>query len=295
MSKRISFIITYHNEPLELLEECLQSIRSLSLRDEEREILLIDDGSTVPAPKSEGVVLVRQENQGLSVARNHGIEMACGEYVQFVDADDYLIPEIYAEVLEQQREHNPDMVMFGFTHGYSKCGRRSVMFDNGVDFMNKRNIRAAACSYMFRREALDDLRFYPGILHEDELFTPQLLLRVGKLVVMDSTPYYYRLRQSTITHLKTADHVARRLDNTLFVIAQLDALSGSLRGMARLGMERRVAQLTLAYVYVLWRDTQSYRDRKARLSRLREQGFYPLPVRCYDLRYWLFSLLTHIC
>lgn len=295
MGKLISFIITYHNEPLELLEECLQSVRSLSLRDDEREILLIDDGSSVPAPESEGVVLVRQENQGLSAARNHGLEMASGEYIQFVDADDYLIPEVYDEGLELQRKHNPDMVMFGFTRGKARRGRRSEMFDNGVDFMNKRNIRAAACSYMFRREALGDLRFFPGILHEDELFTPQLLLRVGKLVVMDSTPYFYRLRLSTITHSKEQAHVSRRLDDTLFVIRQLDALAAGLQGRDKSGMDRRVVQLAMAYVYVVWRDTHSRGERLSRLSRLRDAGLYPLPVRCYTWKYWLFSLLTHIC
>jgi glycosyltransferase involved in cell wall biosynthesis len=87
--KRISFIITYHNEPLEMLTECVQHVLALPLYPGEREILLIDDGSVIPAPDFDGVSVVRQENQGLSAARNKGIELAQGEYIQFLDADDF--------------------------------------------------------------------------------------------------------------------------------------------------------------------------------------------------------------
>lgn len=292
--KLISFIITYHNEPLPLLRECVESILSLPMPEDSREILLVDDGSDVPVPQMDGVNVVRQENQGLSAARNHGLELARGEYIQFVDADDCLISDAYGEVLQLQREHRPDMVMFRFTHGSARTKGGVELLQSGTDFLLTRNVRAAACAYMFRRSVLGELRFYPGILHEDELFTPLLLLRIGKLVLLDSTPYYYRLRPSTITHLKSSEHVARRLKDTLFVLNQLQGEVSALQGKARSGLDRRVCQLAMAYVYVVWRDGQGWKGRIHSLARLRECGLYPLPVRWYTWKYWLFSLLTHI-
>ena len=96
----LSFIVTCYNLPEDMVIECLDSILALSLRDKEREIIVVDDGSDVCLfnalnDYSQQIIYIRQPNQGLSVARNTGLQMASGEYIQFVDGDDYLISEIY--------------------------------------------------------------------------------------------------------------------------------------------------------------------------------------------------------
>ena len=155
-----------------MLQECVQSILSLALQPEEREILLIDDGSAVPAPDFDGVTVVHQENQGLSAARNKGIELAQGEYIQFVDADDYLLTDAYQHVLDLQSARQPDMLMFRLTHSIPNDNALAgiVHFRSGTEFLRTRNMRASACGYLFRRAILGDLRFYPDILHEDVVF-----------------------------------------------------------------------------------------------------------------------------
>ena len=120
MLLRVSFIVTYYNEPLEMLEECIQSILALPFFRGEKEILLIDDGSKIPAPEFDGVTVIRQENQGLSAARNKGLELAKGEYIQFIDADDYLFPNEYNVVLDMQMSIRPDVLVFDFTHDEPK-------------------------------------------------------------------------------------------------------------------------------------------------------------------------------
>ena len=294
--KRISFIISYYNEPHELLRECVDSVLSLSLRAEEREILLIDDGSDVPLPEWDDVTVVRQENQGLSAARNKGIELAQGEYIQFLDADDYLLKDAYEWVLKQQLECQPDMLIFGFTHQLltgKSIEKGIAKFDSGIDFLQTKNMHASACCYLFRRSLLGDLRFCPGILHEDDLFTPQLLLRTGKLLQMDCIPYYYRLRSNTITHNQEAEHIQKRLDDTLFVIRELDGISADLQGKAQEAMRRRISQLTMDYLYIVWQQTSDKEELHRRVSQLRDAGLYPLPLRTYTGKYWLFALMSH--
>ena len=106
----VSFIITYYNIPVSMLRECIQSILSLSLSDSEREIILIDDGSDI-SPLNEvmdfrdHVVYLRERNRGLSEARNIGIDLCHGEYIQFVDADDCLIRTGYEHCLDIVRYH----------------------------------------------------------------------------------------------------------------------------------------------------------------------------------------------
>ena len=293
----ISFIITYYNEPQKMLEECIQSVLSLPLCPDEREILIIDDGSKEPVSDIEGVSIVRQENQGLSAARNKGLELAQGEYIQFLDADDFLLPDAYSQVLGLLSEQLPDMLMFGFTHKVptEKSRLKGVeRFHSGVDFLRTRNMRASAWGYLFRRSILQDLRFYPGILHEDELFTPQLLLKAGSLLVADISPYYYRVRTSTITHQQDRTHVQKRLDDTLFVIRQLDDMTRRLPDEAREALRRRVSQLTMDYIYNVYRQTYGRSEHSARIFALKDAGLYPLPVRTYTFKYWLFALMSHI-
>lgn len=293
--KRISFIITYYNEPLEMLEECIQSVLSLSFLPGEREILLIDDGSTIPSPTFEGVTVFRQENQGLSAARNKGLELAQGEYIQFLDADDYLLPDAYRQVLDMQLSIRPDVLLFGFTHNPSKKSNPGGIkpFRSGISFLRTCNMRASACCYMFRKDILGNLCFQPGIFHEDDLFTPQLLLKAGLVLVVKETPYYYRVRTDTITHQQEETHVQKRLDDTLFVIRQLDDMVKGLQDEAQEALRRRVSQLVMDYIYIMWQKIPDRGERHRRIATLRDEGLYPLPIRTYTCKYWLFALMSH--
>ena len=104
----VSFIVTTYNLPLEYLKECLDSILQLTLSDKEREIILVDDGSDI-CPLNDlseylvHIIYLRQANQGVSVARNYGMMIAKGRYIQFVDGDDYLIQSAYEHCLEDRK------------------------------------------------------------------------------------------------------------------------------------------------------------------------------------------------
>ncbi|MBO7119991.1 MAG: glycosyltransferase [Bacteroidaceae bacterium] len=302
MEPLISFIITYHNEPEEYLQACLESIMALRLTADEAEILLVDDGSDVPPTFAgrAGIEYYRQEQAGLSVARNTGIKHSKGQYLQFVDADDYLFPSVYEAVLERIRAEQPDIVMFRMTENpiYKPSAepiRVKVKFPvkgappkgsrGGGYFLQHRNLRAAAWGYAFRREILGDLRFYPGILHEDELFTPQLFLRAETLLELDAKVYFYRQHDGTITHSDSLLMVHKRLDDISFIIRELRTLGKPL-------LERRIRQLTLDYLQKTWTLTHSLRELRRRARELKKEGFLPLPIRCYSPRYFLASLLV---
>ena len=116
----VSFVLTYFNLPVKMLCECIDSILALSLEPYEREIIVIDDGSE-SSPMNDlmkygqNIIYVRQQNQGLSSARNTGIQMATGDYLQFVDSDDLLAKAPYEHCLDIIRKNRPEMVIFDFT------------------------------------------------------------------------------------------------------------------------------------------------------------------------------------
>ena len=281
----ISFIVTYHNEPEAFLQTCIESIQALRLSPEEAEIIVVDDGSEVPPTFAgrEGIRYIRQEQAGLSVARNTGIKYSQGQYLQFVDADDYIFPTVYEAILEQIRSNNPDMVLFKMTKKASKTSKITSKNTSGPYFLQHRNLRAAAWGYAFKRKILGDLRFRPGLLHEDELFTPQLFMRVKSLVELDAKAYFYRQHDGTITHSSSKVILQNRLDDIHFILNELRSLNEPI-------LKRRIRQLTLDYLQKIWTLTHSFREFRRRKKELRKEGFLPLPVRFYSMRYFLASL-----
>ena len=227
----VSFILTYYNQPIQMLCECIDSILALSLRPFEREIIVIDDGSKVSPMNGlmqygDEIIYVRQKNGGLSVARNKGIEMAQGEYLQFVDADDHLIQTPYEHCLDLIRlNDNIDMVMFDFTSSISSetdFNDSKVM--TGSEYMLKHNIHATAWGYLFKQTTLSKLRFTPGIWHEDEEFTPQLLIRAEHVCATDAKAYYYYKHKGTITTHDDEASKAKRFDDIRGVLDRLQYL-----------------------------------------------------------------------
>ena len=295
----LSFIIPYHNEPVVLLRQCLESIFALEWAHEEFEVLIVDDGS-VESPLhqlsdlSSRVRYIHQPNQGLSVARNTGIAHAVGDFLQFVDADDYLIASEYNHVLGRVRQRVSDIISFRFTHTHPRTLPVRSQCCSGVDYMLSHNLRGAAWAYVFRRSLLGTLRFCKGIYHEDELFTPQLFLRAQRVESLLLQAYYYRQRVGTITRTPDRDHIRKRLDDFEYVVRELSVLRHSLRGEQGWAMQRKVSQLSMDYLYNVVRLTGSMAELWRRRESLRAAGLYPLPIRCYTWKYALCSLFTHV-
>lgn len=293
----LSFIVPYHNEPVTMLRDLLAGIAETACGVTDFEVLVIDDGSDVPLSlQADGVRVVRQEAAGLSAARNRGLSLAVGDYVQFVDADDKLLSD-YSKVLDLALRGAADIIMFRHTRTLKAApaddpekGFRTVADCSGPEFLNRYNLRASACGYIFRKDIADGLSFAEGLYHEDELFTPQLFLRAARVLDTETVAYYYRRRNDSITTASGSDRVRRRLDD-------MEKVIGRLAGLAEKDapdLTRRVRQLTMDYVYKMYADGIGRRDRRQRIARLRRSGLFPLPVTGYSCKYAAFSLLSHI-
>lgn len=295
----VSFIITYYNLPVNMLHECINSILSLSLRQAEREIIIIDDGSDICvmnelADYGNDIIYIRQRNGGLSDARNMGIRTASGKYIQFVDGDDKLNQAPYEHCLDTVRYSNPDMVMFNFTtHGSDMIAYNMSAPESGTEYMRHYNIHSTACGYIFKASILGGLRFTSGIYHEDEEFTPQLLLRAETVYSTNAKAYMYRKRRDSITNSNNVRNVLKRLNDKKSVIINLHNLSETLPTNDRIAMQRRTAQLTMDYIYNIITQTQSRHYLDRRLEDLYSKGLFPLPDRNYTTKYKWFRRMTN--
>lgn len=296
----MSFVVTYHNEDTTMLKECVTSILNLSLSRVEREIIVVDDGSDV-CPMNElmeygdDVIYIRKPNGGLGSARNLGITVANGTYMQFVDADDYLLTKEYEHCLDVARYKEPDMVMFNFTRN-SKVGQNMAIIEDspvaGVDFMRNHNLRGTSCGYLFRKDVLHNLRFPNDIVHEDEEFTPQLVLRCERIFSLGCVAYFYREHSERITTNNDKRWKVKRLDDTETVIMRLHRRADTLPYEERQAMKRRIAQLTMDYLHNIIVLTRSKRFLNERIEALEREGLFPLPEKAYTKKYLMFSRLV---
>lgn len=298
----ISFIVTCYNIPVWMLIECIESITSLSLRPFEREIIIVDDGSDMSPINDlsdflEGIVYIRQPNKGPGDARNTGIKMATGKYIQFVDGDDKLSQTAYEHCIDIVRYKGaPDMVMFNFTNNSNGSGQ--MRFDDtspicGTEYMQHNNVRQVAWGYIFKRTILGELRFTPEIYHEDEEFTPQLMLRAETVYSTSAEAYIYRRREGSIMSSDTKRSILKRLNDKKTVIIRLNDMIDSLPHNDKIALQRRVAQITMDYIYNIITQTRSRKYLDRQLDDLHSRGLFPLPDKNYTRKYTWFRRMTN--
>lgn len=295
----VSFIITYYSEPVDMLKECVSSILALSLNESERQVIVVDDGADY-SPVSEllalsqNIIYVRQPNQGPGQARNTGMELASGRFIQFVDGDDYLLTSAYEQCLDIVRYREADMVLFQSTDKpASKPLADAEGPVSGTEYMTRHNLRGCVWTFLFSRDILHDLRFPKGIFHEDEEFVPQIMLRAENLYTTNNKAYYYRKRENSTMHKGDRRWHIRRLSDAEQVICRLKEGADYLPVKERIAMERRIAQLTMDHIYNVMKLTrdETYLDHV--LQRLARHGLFPLPDKDYTAKYKYFRKMTN--
>lgn len=225
---KISVIVPVYNTE-KYVHDAVESIQKQSLR--ELEILIVNDGSkdnsaVVIGQLAEGDSRIRvfhQENQGGSVARNTALNDATGKYVYFMDSDDLLEEDALQCCYDKCESENLDFVFFdaitfvdedglgdtkkkssslGLT--YSRTEKLVYKVYDGIEIFNiqltNRQFTPSPCLSVIRRTFIEEnkLRFYPGIVHEDQLFTSQLYLHAQRVTFLCRTFFHRRLRKDSI-------------------------------------------------------------------------------------------------
>lgn len=230
---KISVIIPIYNVE-EYLPVCLDSVLAQTFSD--FEAVCVNDGSPDNsaailekyAKKDARIKVVNRPNGGLSAARNTGLENACGEYIYFLDSDDYIHPQLLEILYKEICGDNCDFVSCRF----QKVKGKTDAFPNYKDYKaivikkplaelccNKKLLSVNVWSKLYRRKALGDLQFIPGLIYEDLPFTCACMERCGKGKVIDLPLYYYLQRGDSLSGNKEIK--LKNCESYIFILRHL--------------------------------------------------------------------------
>jgi glycosyltransferase involved in cell wall biosynthesis len=248
------------------VEKCIASILANELFDSRCELIVVDDGSPDESmaiverlcEHRPNVTLVRQANQGLGAARNAGEGRARGDYLWFVDSDDWLPEDAIERILALIAATAPDVVNIDYV---MSDGRRTPVKNRampgvvycGLDYLQQSYVQNPVQYYVFRTRFYRDrgLHFEKGIYHEDALFTPTALFEAARVVRLAHDCYVYNLREASI--MTSGNHLKHARD-MLTVVARLEAFRARRAGGWRPSrVLARYAAVAVGGVYYYWK------------------------------------------
>lgn len=292
MELKLSVIVPIYNVE-KYLHKCVDSLLNQDLPSEDYEIILVDDGSPDRcgevcdgySSQYSNIIVVHRENGGLSAARNSGIEVARGEYVQFVDPDDFLEPNVLKTLVNKMDTDKLDVLRFN----YQNVNERYEVFEpnkvskpfvdyrdemcDGLSFLTERlGYACYACQFMIRRDLLENCFFKEGVYFEDTEWTPRMLLKAKRVTSTDLMAYNYLMRAGSITKSREETKKKKVLEDRLSLI---DALQKQMSSMAdKRWFEGMIAQITVSIIGGL--SKTFYKERKTYIGLLKAKDIFPL-------------------
>lgn len=240
----ISVIVpVYKVEPY--LDKCIASIVSQTYRN--LEIILVDDGSPdrcgemcdAWAAKDSRIRVIHKENGGLSDARNAGMAIAAGEYMGFIDSDDYISPDMYRLLYDRMTTDGSDIAACGVEMVYEDGTAPRSLTREGCCVLNTEDAMRAIIDEtwlkqpvwykLYKTELIREIPFPVGKYHEDVFWSYQAVARAGKVSVFDTPCYFYVQRSGSIMgqgySLKRLDAIEAKQQRLKFVEREFPGLA----------------------------------------------------------------------
>jgi len=309
-----SVIIPVYNV-LPYLREAVDSVLTQDFKGE-FEVILVDDGSTdgsgavcdeyakQEVSQNIKIKVIHKPNGGLSSARNAGLDVAKGEYIVFLDSDDWLELESLKTFYVELSKDEIDVLTFSYRRVFldkvveeskKKCETNKVLT---LEQMLKTDwLGSAGCSQVYSRNLIEQnkLRFIEGIFHEDEPFMAQVVSCARRVVAVDYVALNYRIRSDSIMQCSDTSHLQKRLSDFIFVVKKIREISFSASTETRRDAIRRRALYMSWFFFLNIDDLHLTSPLKKRFfAEMRQNRFYPYVVTSSNVRFRFYWLLIKI-
>ena len=288
--KLISVIVPVYNVQA-YLQRCVDSI--LAQTYENLEVILVDDGSPDSCPeicdeyakKDARVRVIHKENGGLSSARNAGLDIAQGEYIGFVDSDDYISPNMYESLLQRLSEASVRAIANVIYENAWEDGRltpsvvphrENAVFsaDKYLEELLMHVGDVSACTKLFPKDVIGKTRFANGVLNEDLLFMLDIVERIDEVRFSCVVGYYYFVRPGSISS-GYGKAIIDMQKNSLYVFERVSKVHPQLKRQA----QRFAIYQNMAYLLALPRkfatkDNDTYQSAKRFIRKNALKGLF---------------------
>lgn len=304
--KKISIIVPVYNVE-NYLEKCLHSILNQNVSSEHYELIVVNDGATDNSrrilqnihEKYPFIQIVDKENGGLSSARNAGLKHAAGEYIFFLDADDWIAKDSLSFLLNWIEKDKADVYFFGIktvdenrnenllTHTMPSYNR--VM--KAEDYLVNYTLRSSAWQGLFAKHIFDriNLIFKDGFISEDDDFVVRYLSEAETIVCNNHIVYYYFQRSNSISKSKELE--IKLINDKLIMMRELDVYIQKFSGKRKMGLQRKMDFLAVDIIRLLIRKKHTDETIDRVLEELKVIGYFPLRKNNYASKYNLFRII----
>ena len=303
MTKKVSIIVPVYNVE-KYLERCILSLLDQDIPKNDYEIIMVNDGSTDKsyeiaqglAKKSDNIILLTQENQGLSGARNTGIRLAKGEYLIFVDSDDYIEQNILSSILSFVQENQLDICNYktavdkadGHIIHFNKPKLADGNIYNGKELLLKGMAMTSVWHGVYSAKLLREtqIMFTPKILHEDIDFNMKIYPHAQRVMYMDLDVYHYCVNAGSI--LRSED-----LHKRIYLMKSKFDVAANVLKLAQATYDPEIASyykknsssMTFGTIFLLMSETIMNREnRRDCINHARTQGVYPIRHRTSSIK-----------
>lgn len=230
MNKKISVIIPVYNTNPEFLQKAINSVLNQTYKN--IEVIIVNDGSTdnntlnfLKTLDNKNINIINQENKGAGGARNTGINSATGDYIGFLDADDWLDKNFYEVLFNLCKNNDADIACGMLTRATKFRKIKMEYFKDGIysNFSDKMgNIsNGSVCSKLFRKSLFENVRFVEHIYWEDNPVLVELLLKSNKVAFTTKVRYLYRKNTSSICLNIAPEKEEKRQKDGLYILKQI--------------------------------------------------------------------------
>ncbi len=282
---KISVIVPIYNVD-QYLEKCVHSL--LNQTEQDLEIILVDDGSPDKCPEmcdsfakqDDRIVVIHKKNGGLSDARNAGLDIAKGEYISFVDSDDYIAVNMYEQMLDSIETYDADMAICNLLKvdesGNALEDKQLLPIRDGCftpDDIFHCFTQPGGWKYvpvwnkLYKRNLFQTLRFPVGKLHEDEFLFHRVVYSCKRIVGVAEPLYFYLIRPNSIT---SQSFSPKRMDIGEALLDQYDFAKE--KGLAELRSfaAQRIARRLEEWLPLVQKD----RDSLCKYNKLRKKSLF---------------------
>lgn len=319
MNIKITIIIPVYNVEL-YIKKCLESILNQSYQN--LEIILVNDGTEdksmeviIQYQNDERLKIIEQKNMGLSAARNTGLKYATGEYIMFVDSDDWLELDCIEKCINEVKKTGAEVILFSRINEYKNLSIKRKIFPYSKLFRNKIEVRKeilrrlfglykeelkyplkledlnSAWGKLYKREVINSKFLDTKIIgSEDGIFNINIFLNIDKAAYIDSTYYHYRKDNlSSLTSIYTKERYVRF--KNMYKLMNRIIEENKLSSDFKIALSNRKILNLFSFILNISISNLKFKQRMREIRNILEDKVYQEEFKSFEFKYLSFGWL----